>query len=58
MGEDTQVKTKHAKKSIIAKGDFIIAHNEYRFDIKEGDDIVKLGVPEIFYPNLKTELII
>ncbi|MGR3179924.1 MAG: hypothetical protein ACUZ8E_17930 [Candidatus Anammoxibacter sp.] len=43
---------------MIALRDFIICHNEHLFKIKEGDDIIKLGVPQQFHINLKTENVI
>ncbi len=45
-------------KPIIAKRDFIICQNAEYYDIKEGDDILELKVPERFHINLKTEQVI
>lgn len=45
-------------KKITALKDFLIVQNDERFDIKEGDDIVKMGVPEKFHANLTTEKVI
>ncbi len=39
-----------------AKKDFIILHNDFRADIKTGDDLS--DIPEIYYQNLKTENVI
>lgn len=39
-----------------AKRDFIIVQNEYRADIKKGDDLS--DVPEKYHQNLKTEGVI
>lgn len=39
--------------SLIAKKDFLIVHNDYRREIKKGDDLS--DVPEIYHPNLRTE---
>ena len=46
------------KDKIIAKRDFLIVQNAERYEIKEGDDIIKLKVPKKFHINLKTEQII
>lgn len=43
------------KKMRIAKRDFILFCNEHHFEIKKGDDLDVLGVPEFFNQNLKTE---
>ncbi len=45
-------------KKITAKKDFEIHRNDDHFVIKKGDDIEKMGVPDIYYPNLKTEKVI
>lgn len=39
-----------------AKKDFIILHNDYRADIKEGDDLS--DIPAMYFQNLKTENVI
>ena len=44
------------KKKLIAKKDFKIKHNEYFFDIKEGDSLNH--IPKMFIQNLKTEQVI
>jgi len=44
------------KRVLIAKKDFVIRHNEYFFEIKEGQDISH--IPEQFIQNLKTEKVI
>ena len=49
---------KPVEQEIIALRDFTITHNEHHFVIKKGDDIIKVGVPRIFYNNLVTEKII
>ncbi len=43
---------------IIAKKDFLIVQNNERYNIKEGDDIIKLKIPKRFHINLKTEQVI
>lgn len=45
-------------KKIIAKRDFVIHQNDHHYEIKKGDDIVKLKVPQVFFENLKTEKVI
>ncbi|MBL4761284.1 MAG: hypothetical protein JKY93_01125 [Gammaproteobacteria bacterium] len=47
-----------ANKKIIAKRDFEFECNEDHVVIEKGDDIVEKGVPEKYYPNLKTEQVI
>ncbi len=47
--------TTMSAKPMIAKKDFIIVQNEERYEIKEGDDISELQIPERFYENLTIE---
>ena len=56
--DDTKVDKKESSKRTIAKLDHLIVQNDERYDIKKGDDISLLNIPERFYPNLKTEKII
>ena len=52
-------KKKKAKSSDrIAQKDFVLHQNEYHFDIKKGDDLDKLGVPEKFDENLTIEKVL
>ena len=44
------------EKRITAKRDHLIVQNDFRFDIKKGDDLSE--IPERFYETLKTEKII
>ena len=46
------------KKELIAKRDFLIVCNDYNITIKNGDDINKLGIPDMFMQNLRTEKVI
>lgn len=39
-----------------AKKDFIILHNDFRADIKAGDDLS--DIPDLYFQNLKTEKVI
>lgn len=39
-----------------AKKDFLIVQNDFRADIKEGDDLG--DIPPVYYENLKTEGVI
>ena len=57
MTQDEFKTGKKTKKlsSRIAQCDFVLHHNEYHFDITEGDCLDKLGVPEKFNENLITE---
>jgi len=43
-------------QGVRAKRDFLIVQNEFRADIKEGDDLG--DIPERFHQNLKTEGVI
>lgn len=52
------MKKKETKENIIAKKDFLIVQNNERYEIKKGDNIKELNIPEKFYQNLKTESII
>ncbi len=47
---------KENKPKLIAKRDFKIVHNQYVFEIKQGDDIGY--IPEMFLCNLKVENVI
>jgi hypothetical protein len=49
---------KKVQKKIIAKRDFVIHQNDVHIEIKEGDDINELNIPERFIVNLKTEKVI
>lgn len=42
----------------IALKDFVLCQNEHFFDIKEGDDLDKIGVPDLFNDNLITEQVL
>lgn len=39
-----------------AKKDFLIVQNDFRADIKKGDDLSE--IPDVYYQNLKTEKVI
>ncbi len=55
--KEKKVTTKKEKKTkLIAKRDFKIVHNQYVFEIKEGNDIGY--IPEMFLANLKVEKVI
>lgn len=43
-------------KTLVAKKDFSIHHNDFHLEIKAGDDLSK--VPSIYLENLKTENVI
>lgn len=43
-------------KTMIAKKNFEIHHNDYHCVIKEGDDLSQ--IPELYHANLKTEGVI
>ena len=47
-----------AKGKNIALKDFTICHNETLIEIKEGDDVSKLDIPDIFMDNLITEKVL
>jgi hypothetical protein len=49
-------KKQPAKEAMIAKRDFLIVQNDYRREIKTGDDIS--DVPERYHENLRTEKVI
>lgn len=44
---------KSKSKGLVAKKNFVIAHNEYYRVIKAGDDVS--DVPELYHENLRTE---
>lgn len=50
------VPEKNTMEGEVALKDFIIFHNEFRADIKTGDDLSK--IPELYRENLKTEGVI
>lgn len=50
--------SKEAPSKQLAKKDFLIVHNEIRIEIKEGQDLGELNIPDLFWPNLKTEGVI
>jgi hypothetical protein len=56
--KEPKFKAESSKKSLIAKKDHVILHNEYKLVIKEGDDLSKKNIPEIYIPTLKTEKVI
>ena len=43
---------------LIALKDFLIFQNDYKQEIKKGDNISVLNIPEKFIENLKTENVI
>jgi len=43
----------HSSSKVVAKKDFLIVYNDYRREIKAGDDLS--DVPPMFHQNLKTE---
>lgn len=45
-------------KALIAKRDFVIHQNEVHIEIKAGQDLADLEIPERFFENLKTEGVI
>ena len=45
-------------QDIIAAKDHIILQNKYRLEIKKGDDLSKMDIPERFMIALRTEKII
>lgn len=45
-----------SKRAMIAKRDFLIVQNDVRIEIKAGDDVSH--VPEMYWQNLKTEMVI
>lgn len=53
MAEKKAPTQKPAEKARIAKKDFVICQNQYRREIRSGEDIS--DVPEVYLPNLKTE---
>lgn len=54
MSADAALERKEeANEAMIAKKDFVITHNDYRREIKTGDDLS--DVPPIYLENLKTE---
>lgn len=57
MEEQSEAKeeTRRPRRSttLKAKKDFVIHHNDYHRDIKEGDDLK--DVPKLYIDNLKTE---
>jgi len=55
MGNEYQ-EIKDDEKTLIAKRDFVIFQNDFRADIKKGDDLSE--IPEIYHQNLKTEGVI
>lgn len=46
------------KSKCIAKRDFVLLCNDDRFVIKKGDNLEQLGVPKLYFTNLKTEKVI
>ena len=58
MENDLLKEEKKEKKSkkLKAKKDFVIFQNEYKREIKEGDDLS--DIPKRFIENLKTEKVI
>lgn len=56
MTEEEFKKGKKAKQSpMIARKDFHSVLNELKIDIKEGDDVSELNLPNVILTNLKTE---
>jgi len=49
---------KKGKGKRIALKDFSLHQNDYHFEIKEGDDLDEIGVPELFDTNLTTEKVL
>ncbi len=47
-----------SRGKMIAKKDFVIHCNKVHIEIKEGDDLGKMDIPEKFMINLKTEKVI
>lgn len=58
MNEKEFKTSKKSKGGDIALKDFTIKHNEYFIEIKKGDSIQKLQIPNEFIINLKTEKVI
>jgi hypothetical protein len=56
--KDKEKKPATAKQSLIAKRDHVIFQNDYKLEIKEGDDLSKKDIPERFIPTLKAEKVI
>ena len=57
--KESEVKnSKKPAKKLIALKDFLIVQNDEKYDIKKGDDILDLNVPDKFHENLKTEKVI
>lgn len=42
----------------IALKDFLIVQNEVRIEIKKGQDLSTLNIPDRFWPNLVTENVV
>ena len=47
--------SKHFDKKLIAKKDHVIVHNDYRCEIKKGDEV---KVPKVYEASLKSEGVI
>ena len=56
MKPEKKEEKKKKSKKLVAKKDFVIHHNDFHLDIKEGDELKDL--PEKFVENLKTEKVI
>lgn len=51
-------KAQDSKENMIAKKDHVIFQNDYKLEIKKGDDLSKEVIPTQFIETLKTEKII
>lgn len=51
-------KSQDNKINMIAKKDHVIFQNDYKLEIKKGDDLSKKEIPKHFHETLKTEKII
>lgn len=61
LDPESEKKTKSKSISLKnkkAKKDHRIVHNGIDINIKEGDELEPLGIPKLFWPNLKTEGVI
>jgi len=51
-------KKEKSNEKLIAKRDFLIEQNDVFIEIKEGDDLEAIKIPERFFANLQTENVI
>ena len=51
-----EMSVRKIRQGMFAKKDFVIHHNKFHLEIKEGDDLS--SVPQMFIENLKTENVI